>query len=73
MRKETEQLLKATENLNIGRYCIGGLTLIELVDIYKNKPFDGMWEMFKIGFVKGQRFEKSKSKKLKNRKGPTHA
>ena len=62
MRRETEQLFKATKNLKIGRFDIGGLTMMEIVEMYRNKPYEGMWQMFKIGFLKGQRFEKARKR-----------
>lgn len=60
MRRETEQLLKAIKEVKVGRYDIGGLTLMELVRMYENKIYEGMWTMFKIGFIKGQRAEKAR-------------
>ena len=58
-----ETLMKHAEKVDIGRYDIGVDVLLDLAKKHRNNLINGSFDLFRIGFLKGQRAEKARQRR----------
>jgi hypothetical protein len=67
MSSNLESLVKKAVALDCGNYYLRCSELLELAEQCQNNFINGSYILFKIGFLKGQRAEKAKKKKKRQR------
>lgn len=58
-----KKLLELIETVEPDRYCIGGYEVMLLADIYDNNMINASYDLFRYGFLKGQRAMKAELKR----------
>lgn len=63
-----KKFFEVVERVNPGtRYCMDYWELILLGKTYNNSLLDGCYDIFRYGFLKGQRAEKARQKRLREK------
>ncbi|XVG95803.1 hypothetical protein ACGCUP_00820 [Eubacteriales bacterium KG125] len=58
-----KKMMELIETVDSGRYCIGVHEVMLLADIYDNNMIDASYDLFRYGFLKGQRAMKAELKR----------
>ena len=61
--KRIEKLLHDARKIEPGNYCLYSTEVIYLADLHDNNFVNGSYDMFRIGFLKGQRAEQARQRK----------
>lgn len=69
MERNLQSLIDKAMAVDCGNYYLRCSELLELAEQCQNNFINGSYVLFKIGFLKGQRAEKAKQKKKKQRGG----
>lgn len=67
MSRSMESLVRKAMAVDCGNYYLRCSELLELAEQCQNNFINGSLVLFKIGFLKGQRAEKARQKKKKQR------
>lgn len=57
------EVIDSVKSTNWSRYCLDYWELMLLVDVYNNNLINGSFDIFRYGFLKGQRAEKARMRK----------
>lgn len=58
-----EKLLDDSRKVDLGNYEIGADDVRRLAEMYNNNFVNASYDMFRIGFLKGQRAEQARQRK----------
>ncbi len=65
---EDKKLFELIENIDIGNYCIKCSEASVIAQVYNNNAINSCMHFFRLGFLKGQRAEKARQRKEKQKR-----
>lgn len=62
--EKDRRLFEQLEKVETGRYDVDGSVILMIAKVYGNNAINSFSTIFRLGFMKGQRAEKAKQRKL---------